>query len=62
MVPLILLTGVMVALILVGFVALLAVFFDPYRPSRLGEQLLLWGIGLVLAGGVGVVVVAVMST
>jgi hypothetical protein len=57
MVPLILLEGLMLGVILVGFVALLAVFFDPYRPSRLGEQLLLWGIGLVLVGGAGVVVV-----
>jgi hypothetical protein len=62
MVPLILLEGVMVGLVLVGFVALLAVFFDPYRPSRLGEQLLLWGIGLVLVGGVGVVVVVTALT
>jgi hypothetical protein len=62
MVPLILLEGLMLGVILVVFVALLAVFFDPYRPSSLGEQWLLWGIALVLVGGVGGVVVAVTLT
>lgn len=56
-VALILLEGVAFGVVLVGLVLLLAALADPYQPSLLGERLLLWGIGLVVVGGVGVLVV-----